>query len=94
MRIDLSNVIANQIASEQSPKKVAGQSAGSVDSTDSEDRTTLTSDSSSVSSLVSQAMSTPASRHELVSQLKQAVSSGKYRIDAEAIAASMVNERA
>jgi negative regulator of flagellin synthesis FlgM len=94
MRIDLSQLTSSQIANEQGTKKVSGQPAGSVDSTESEDRTTLSSDSSSVSSLVSKAMSTPEIRQELVTQLKQSVGSGQYSVDANAIASSMLNEHA
>lgn len=94
MRIDLSQLTSSQIAGESSASKVSNQSPGSTDLNGSEDRTSFSSDKSSVSSLVSQAMQSPQIRHELVSSLKQAVSSGTYKIDANAIAASMVDEHA
>lgn len=94
MRIDLSQFTTSQIANESNAKKVNSQSLSSDDLAESGDRTTFSSDSSSVSSLVSKAMSSPEIRQELVGNLKQAVSTGTYKIDANAIAASMVDENA
>jgi flagellar biosynthesis anti-sigma factor FlgM len=39
-------------------------------------------------------MSSPEIRQDLVSQLKQAVSSGQYKLDPNAIASSMIDEHA
>ena len=94
MRVDLSQLTANQVASEHGAKKIERQDLGGSEASGSGDRTSFSTDSSSVSSLANQAMSTPEVRQELVSQLKEAVNSGQYKIDPQAIASSMVNERA
>jgi flagellar biosynthesis anti-sigma factor FlgM len=94
MRIDLSQVTSGQVSSEQDTRKVSDQQLGASDLEGSVDRTTFTSDSSSVGSLVSKAMSSPEIRQDLVSQLKKAVGSGQYKIDPTAIASSMIDEHA
>ena len=94
MRIDLSQLTAGQVASEHETKKVSDQHVGASDAGRNEDRTTFTSDSSAVSSLVGKAMSTPDVRQDLVSQLRQAVSSGQYKLDPTAIASKMIDEHA
>jgi len=94
MRIDLSQLAPGQVSSEQNTKKVGDQHSGAADSSGSVDRTTFTSDSSSVSNLVGKAMSSPEIRQDLVSQLKDAVNSGQYKLDPNAIASSMIDEHA
>jgi flagellar biosynthesis anti-sigma factor FlgM len=94
MRIDLSQVTSGQVSSEHNAKKVSDQLVDAPGTSSSVDRTTFTSDSSSVSSLVGKAMSSPDIRQDLVSQLKQAVNSGQYKLDPNAIASSMIDEQA
>ena len=94
MRIDLSQLTAGQLSSEQDARKVSDQQAGSPDAAGSVDRTTFTSDSSSVSSLVGKAMNSPEIRQDMVANLKQAVSSGQYKLDPTAITSSMIDEHA
>jgi flagellar biosynthesis anti-sigma factor FlgM len=94
MRIDLSQLTPAEVLSEQNTKKVSDQQAGTSDVSGSVDRTTFSSDSSSVSTLVGKAMSSPEIRQDLVSQLKQAVNSGQYKLDPNAIASSMLDEHA
>jgi flagellar biosynthesis anti-sigma factor FlgM len=94
MRIDLSQLTPGQMASEQNTRKVSDGQFSASETAGSADRTTLTSDSSSVSVLVGKAMSSPDIRQDLVSQLKQAVSSGQYKLDPGAIASSMIDEHA
>jgi flagellar biosynthesis anti-sigma factor FlgM len=94
MRIDLSQVTPGQVSSEQNTKKVSDQQLSASETADSLDRTTFTSDSSSVGSLVGKAMSSPEIRQDLVAQLKQAVNSGQYKLDPAAIASSMIDEHA
>ena len=94
MRIDLSQLTSQQVSSEQNTKKVNDQQVGASEISGSVDRTTFTSDSSSVSSLVGKAMSSPEIRQDLVSQLKYAVNSGQYKLDPNAIASSMIDEQA
>ena len=102
MRIDLSNAAAGQLSSDLSSTKVAtqtatqsaAQTAAQSGSVSHEDHATLTSDSTSVSSLVSAALNSPAVRQGKVDSLRQAITSGQYRIDPSSIAASMVGESA
>jgi len=94
MRIDLYNSAASQIASEQSSQKIAADKAANSGLSGTEDRTTLTSDSSSVASLVSTALGSPEVRQNLVDSLKSAVSSGQYDLNPDKIAASMVDDHA
>ena len=93
MRIELNNAAANQIANESTPKQISGDkirhAAGQV-----EDTATLSSDSVSISSLTTQAMQTPEIRQDKVDALRQAISSGNYKLDPEQIAGSILSEKA
>jgi negative regulator of flagellin synthesis FlgM len=93
MRIDLYNSTASEIANESSQQVNAKNSAESGQA-DAEDRATLTTDSSSVGSLVSNAMSSPEVRQAKVDSLRQAVSSGQYELDPGKIAGSMIDDQA
>jgi negative regulator of flagellin synthesis FlgM len=93
MRIDLFNTAASQIANEQS-SQVSVQNAAKSGQSDVEDRATLTSDSVSVSSLVSTALNSPSVRQDKVDSLRQSINSGQYELDPEKIAASIVDEQA
>jgi flagellar biosynthesis anti-sigma factor FlgM len=92
MRIDLTNPVAGQIASEASGKPSGAQ--GAAGSEASEDRATLSSGAASVDSLVSQAMQSPEVREDKVASLRQAIGSGNYQLDPAGIAASMIDEHA
>ena len=94
MRIDLSNATASQLSSELNSKPVTAQNAAQSGGVNGEDHATLTSDSTSVGSLVSAALSSPEVRQGTVDSLRQTISSGKYAIDPASIAASMVGESA
>ncbi len=94
MRVDLSQMAPGQVSSEQNTKKVSDQRLGAFDTSVSVDRTTFTTDSTSVGSLVGKAMSSPEIRQDLVNQLRQSINSGQYKLDPGAIAASMIDEHA
>lgn len=94
MRVDLTNVAASQIAAEPNPNQVSANSAAASGLSGSEDRTSFKSDTQSLSSLVSTAMSSPAIRSEKVASLQQAIGNGSYQLDPQAIAGSMINEHA
>lgn len=94
MRIDQLNTPASQLASELSSQQAGAQKTGQSTQLDSGDRATLTSDSSSVDSLVSSAMNFPAVRQDMVDSLRLSVSSGQYDIDPGKIASSMLDEHA
>jgi|HubBroStandDraft_5_1064220.scaffolds.fasta_scaffold262285_2 flagellar biosynthesis anti-sigma factor FlgM len=94
MRIDLYNSTASQLNNDSDAKQVKSQDLAVTDATESGDRTTLTSGSVSVSSLVSQAMNSPEVRQDKVESLQQAVRSGKYQLEPENIAGAMIDEHA
>ncbi len=102
MRIDLSNAAAGQLSNDLSSTKVAAQSgaqsttqtATQSGSLSGEDHATLTSGTTSLGALVSTALNSPAVRQDKVDSLRQAITSGQYRIDPSSIAASMAGESA
>ena len=94
MRVDLTNVAANQIAAEPNPNQVSANSAAASGLSGSEDRTTFKSDTQSLSSLVSTAMSSPEIRDDKVASLQQSINSGNYKLDPQEIAGSMIDEHA
>jgi negative regulator of flagellin synthesis FlgM len=96
MRIDLFNSVASQASSDLSSQEVSVQagaqpSAGSQGVSET-DRTTLSSDTASVSSLVSTALNSPEVRQGKVDSLRQAISNGAYQMDPASVAAAMVGE--
>jgi flagellar biosynthesis anti-sigma factor FlgM len=94
MRIDIYSSTASQLASEQSATQVGTQKAGQSGASSTEDKATLTADSTSVGSLVSIALKSPSTRQGLVDSLKQAINNGQYELNPGAIASSMVDEQA
>ena len=93
MRIDLFNSTASQISSEQTAQQAKAQNAGKSGQPAGEDRATLSSDSTSVGSLVTTALNSPSVRQDKVDALRQAVNSGQYQIDPDKIAAAMIDEQ-
>ena len=94
MRIDLTQTAASQIAPEPNSKQVGAANTAVSSLAGGEDRTTLTSDTQSLASLVGNAMSSPEIRQDKVDSLTQAINSGQYQLDPGAIASSMLNEHA
>lgn len=94
MRVDLQNSAAIGVTSDLASQQVAAQSAPQSGAASGEDRTTLSSDSASVGSLVKQALSTPEIRQSTVNSLRLAVTSGQYDLDPAKIAASIVDQYA
>ena len=94
MRIDLFNPSAAQIAGEANTQPAKTGNAPTLDSSSAEDRTTLTSGSAAVNSLVSEAMKTPEIRQDKVQSLQQAISNGQYQLDPYQIAGAMIDEHA
>jgi negative regulator of flagellin synthesis FlgM len=94
MRIDLYSSAAGQLGHDANPSQVKAGNAAPVQSGAAEDRTTLTSGSASVESLVSAAMNTPEIRQDKIAALQQAISNGSYKLDPQQIAASMLDEHA
>jgi negative regulator of flagellin synthesis FlgM len=94
MRIGQFNSTANELASELSAQQLAAKNAAKTADATGEDRATLTSDSTSVGSLVNSALASPEVRQDKVDSLRQAVSSGQYDLDPGKIASSMVDDYA
>jgi flagellar biosynthesis anti-sigma factor FlgM len=94
MRIDLNQTVGSQIATEQNSKQVNASNASASGVAGGEDRTTFTSDTQSLSSLVNAVMSMPEIREDKVASLQQAISNGSYQLDPGQIASSMIDEHA
>lgn len=95
MRIDLTQTSANQIANDPTnPNPVTATETSPSDLAATEDRTTLSSAPQSLSELVSTAMSSPDVRQDKIDALTQSIASGKYELDPEKIASSMIDEHA
>jgi flagellar biosynthesis anti-sigma factor FlgM len=73
--------------------KIDAQGSATPAAAAGEDRTTLTSDSAAVETLVSTAMNSPAVRQQTVENLRQAVSGGQYQLDPAAIADAMLADQ-
>ena len=91
MRVNLSGLVAGQIAAEKDTKKVSSDSQVTSLGV-SQDRTTLSSDTVAVSSLASQAMETPPIRQDRVDALRQAIEKGQYKLEPDKIADAMLQE--
>jgi negative regulator of flagellin synthesis FlgM len=94
MRIDLFNSAASELSSERASQKATAENAAKSGQPQAEDRATLTSDSASVGSLVSTALSSPEVRQDKVDSLKQAISSGQYELNPGKIAKSIIDDHA
>jgi flagellar biosynthesis anti-sigma factor FlgM len=94
MRIDLLNSASGQISGETKPQHLGAGEVSNLSKASGDDRATLSSDSTTVSSLVSTAMSLPDIRQNKVASLRQAINSGTYELDTGKIAASMLDEQA
>jgi negative regulator of flagellin synthesis FlgM len=94
MRIDLFNSAASELSSERASQKATGENSAKSGQLQGEDRATLTSDSASVGSLVSTALSSPEVRQDKVDSLKQAISSGQYELNPGKIAKSIIDDHA
>jgi negative regulator of flagellin synthesis FlgM len=94
MRIGLFNATPNELASELNAQQLAAKNAAKTGDAAGEDRATLTSDSTSVGSLVSSALASPEVRQDKVDSLREAVNNGQYNLDPSKIAASIVDDYA
>jgi flagellar biosynthesis anti-sigma factor FlgM len=94
MRIGLFNSTANELASELNAQQLAAKNAAKTGDASGEDRATLTSDSTSVGSLVNSALASPEVRQGKVDSLRLAVNSGQYDLDSAKTASSMVDDYA
>jgi flagellar biosynthesis anti-sigma factor FlgM len=94
MRIDsYSPSPSAEVSKSSGATRADAQGSATPTAAGGEDRTTLTSDSAAVESLVSTAMNSPAVRHEAVDDLRQAVGSRQYQLDPAAIADAMLADQ-
>ena len=95
MRIDsyTPNSSAAEVSNSPAMSKADVQGGATPAAAAGEDRTTLTSDSATVKTLVSTAMNSPAVRQVTVENLRQAVSSGQYQLEPAAIADAMLADQ-
>ena len=90
MKIETNSPTAIPLPAGPVAKQVSNGTVAAAQSA-SEDRTTFHTDSLSVQSLTSQAMSLPEVRQDKVDALRQSVSSGEYQPDATKTAGAIVD---
>jgi negative regulator of flagellin synthesis FlgM len=88
MRIDLNNISLPGLEREDKTRK-AGSKAPSAPSV--EDKTSLSVDTLSISSLEAQAMTSPQIRQDKVDALRQSIQNGDYRVEPEKIARAILD---
>lgn len=91
MKVDQINGVSNQSSVELNTRPAATSSSAATPA-EAQDRTTLSTSSSAVASLVSQAMASPEVRQDKVNALKQQIASGNYNIDPSRIASGIASE--
>lgn len=89
MRIDLNNILMNGIERDGETRKARGKAPNAPNV---EDKTSLSSDTLSVSSLTTQAMESPSVRHNRVEALRQQVQNGEYNLDSNKIAQAILQQ--
>jgi negative regulator of flagellin synthesis FlgM len=89
MRIDLNHITLQDLAREEKTRKAGLKSPGSPSI---EDKTSLSADTQSISSLQAQAMATPAIRQDKVEALRQAIQQGQYQLEPDQIAHAILNQ--
>ena len=89
MRIDLNNILMNGVEREGETRKARGKSPNAPNV---EDKTSLSSDTLSVSSLTTQAMESPSVRQNRVEALRQQVQNGEYNLDSNKIAQAILQQ--
>jgi flagellar biosynthesis anti-sigma factor FlgM len=89
MRIDLNNISFQGVEREDNTRKAGAKppTARSV-----EDKTSLSVDTLSVSSLEARAMSSPQIRQDKVDALRQSIQNGDYKVEADKVAHAILNQ--
>jgi negative regulator of flagellin synthesis FlgM len=88
MRIDLTHISLQELTCDEKTRK-AGAKAPSAPSV--EDKTSLSADAQSISSLQAQAMSSATVRQDRVDGLRQSIQNGDYKIEPDQIAQAILN---
>ncbi len=91
MKIEAGEVAVGQLQPDWISKQAGSISPASSQGVDG-DRTTLSSDSTTVKSLVTRALNMPDVRREKVQALREAVSSGGYQVDPQKLASAMMSD--
>jgi negative regulator of flagellin synthesis FlgM len=89
MRIDLNNLSLQGLERDDKARK-AGSKAPSTPNV--EDKTSLSVDALSISSLEAKALATPEIRQDKVEALRQSIQNGDYRIEPDKIAQSILEQ--
>lgn len=94
MQIELNNSLASLLRTDQGVKQVSTSDTAVTQGVTgvAQDRTTLHSDSMSVKSLTSQALSSPEVRQNKVDTIRQSVNSGSYQLNATATAGAIIED--
>jgi len=91
MKIDSNHSTSDPIVTSQTKNQGSSASTNQTHSA-GEDTASLSFDRASVSSLVTQAMASPEVRQAKVAALRQAISSGQFKIEPDKIAEAMLPE--
>lgn len=89
MRINGHSPLSNGIEPGRTEKK---SNHAEQPSAAAQDKTSFSSDGTSISSLEARVMQTPEIRHDRVAALKDAINKGQYAIEPDKIADAMLNE--
>ncbi len=90
MRIDLNGANLEGVVREDKTKKVSNKPS---DAPSLEDKTSLSQDTVSISSLEAHALSFPEVRQDKVNALRQAIRDGEYKVEPDQVAQAMIEQR-
>jgi negative regulator of flagellin synthesis FlgM len=92
MKLELNSVNTSQPLekSTREPSTSVSTTGANTISPASEDRTTFHSDAKTVQSLVSQALAAPEVRQDKIDAIKQSISNGTYKFDANKVAEAII----
>ena len=91
MKIDAGGIAADPSQPEWA-KRQSGTTSTAATQSANDDRTTLSSSSSTIQNLVTQTLATPDVRQDKVQALRQAVNSGTYQVDTQKLASAMLSD--
>jgi negative regulator of flagellin synthesis FlgM len=92
MKVNLNGTTPDPIISQQGNRSSA--QAPNVGYEHDQDKATLSLGQDNIAALTSQAMATSDIRQEKVAALRQAISSGQYKVEPEKVAEAMLQESA
>jgi flagellar biosynthesis anti-sigma factor FlgM len=91
MKIEVTAPATSHVPDQRSARQVSNTNSSAASNQGAtEDRTTFYSDSASVQSLVSQALTSPEFRQDKVDAVRQSISNGQYQADPTKIAAGII----